>query len=284
VADYYGWKGDKPKLVVHWGNNLTYCHADSMHGSRVLAMANAGAKTIVIDPVYTNLAQKADLWLPVKPATDTALAMGFLNVIVNENLYDQEFVQKWSNLVGLVREDNGVMLTEYALRGEEPEPFHGPPFAVKPPEKIVVWDADTNTAVIADGPGVNAALSATVEVKLGNGETVKCRTAWDLFVERLKTMHPKGGEITWVPKKIEVRRIALRSGFEVGRLPRPVGRQLVRAVQAAMMLVALTDLDRPGSNVGAVRQRVAGFPGEIKMGFSGNVRADLRRSHRAGQV
>ena len=248
-------------------------------------MANAGAKTIVIDPVYTNLAQKADLWLPVKPATDTALAMGFLNVIVNENLYDHEFVQKWSNLVGLVREDNGVMLTEYALRGEEPEPFHGPPFAVKPPEKIVVWDADTNTAVIADGPDVNAALSATFEVKLGNGETVKCRTAWDLFVERLKDYTPeKVAEITWVPKeKIEeaARMIATIKGWGLqwGVSFDQWGVNSSRAVQAAMMLVALTgDLDRPGGMAMWAPQnwRVAGFPGEIGPWVSPEMfRADL---------
>jgi anaerobic selenocysteine-containing dehydrogenase len=128
-------KGDKPSWSS-WGNNLTYCHADGMHGSRPLEMANEGAKSLVIDPVYTNLAQKADLWLPVKPATDAALAMGFLNVIINENLYDHEFVEGWSNLPGLVRDDNGQMLTEYALRGEEAPVFHGPPFAVLPPEKI----------------------------------------------------------------------------------------------------------------------------------------------------
>lgn len=272
VADYYGFKGDKPKLVVHWGNNLTYCHADGMHGSRPLEMANEGAKTIVIDPVYTNLAQKADLWLPVKPATDTALAMGFLNVIVNEDLYDHDFVEKWSNLPGLVRDDTGQMLTEYALRGEEPPVFHGPPFAVRPPEKIVVWSADSNEAVIADGPDVKPAMNGPFEVTLGDGTTVTCHTAWDLLVERLKEYSPdKVAEMTWVPEdKIkEAARMIAGSGpwaLQWGVTFDQIGVNSARATQAAIMLIAMTgDLDVPGGMAmwSPPNFRVAGFPGEI---------------------
>jgi anaerobic selenocysteine-containing dehydrogenase len=272
VADYFGFKGDKPKLVVHWGNNVTYSHADGMHGSRPLAMANEGAKVIVIDPVYTNLAQKADLWLPIKPATDTALAMGFLNVIINEDLYDHEFVEQWSNLPGLVRQDTGVMLTEYALRGEEAPPFHGPPFAVRPPEKIVVWDAEKDQAVIAAGPEIKPKLSGTFEVKLGDGTTVTCRTAWDMLVERVNE-YPlsKVAEITWVPEdkiKAAAQMIAETKGWALqwGVSFDQWGVNSSRAVQAAMMLVALTgDLDIPGGMAmwSPPPFRMAGFPGEI---------------------
>jgi anaerobic selenocysteine-containing dehydrogenase len=272
VADYFGWKGDKPKLVVHWGNNLTYCHADGMHGSRPLAMANAGAKTIVIDPVYTNLAEKADVWLPVKPATDTALALSFLNVIVNENLYDHEFVEKWSNLPGLVRDDNGQMLTEYDLSGQERPVFHGPPFAVLPPEKIVVWDADKNQAALADGPAINPAMTGSFQVKLGDGTTVTCHTAWDLLVQRLQEYTPdKVSQTTWVPaEKIQeaARLIAGTKGWALqwGVSFDQWGVNSSRAVQAAMLLVTMTgNLDIPGGMAmwSPPNFRMAGFPGEI---------------------
>lgn len=273
VADYYGFKGgDKPKLVVHWGGNLTYAHADGMNGSRPLAMANAGAKTIVIDPVYTNLAQKADLWLPVKPATDTALAMSFLNVIINEDLYDHEFVESWSNLPGLVRDDNGVMLTEFALRGEEPPVFHGPPFAVLPPEKIVVWDSNKKAAVIADSPDIKPAMNGPFEVKLGDGTTVTCHTAWDLLVQRVNEYPPdKIAEVTWVPEdkiKEAARMIAGTKpwGLQWGVSFDQWGVNSSRGVQAAMLLVALTgDLDIPGGMAmwAPPPFRMAGFPGEI---------------------
>ena len=55
-----------------------------------------GAKLIVIDPRFTDLAAKADIWLQLKPGTDGALALGFMNVLINEELYDKDFVDKWT--------------------------------------------------------------------------------------------------------------------------------------------------------------------------------------------
>jgi len=54
-----------------------------------------GAKLIVIDPVLSETASKADIWLRLRPGTDAALALGMLNVIINEQLYDKEFDDKW---------------------------------------------------------------------------------------------------------------------------------------------------------------------------------------------
>jgi anaerobic selenocysteine-containing dehydrogenase len=51
---------------------------------------------ILIDPRATRLAGRADLWLQVRPGTDAALALGMLNVITNEGLYDRDFVQNWT--------------------------------------------------------------------------------------------------------------------------------------------------------------------------------------------
>ena len=54
-----------------------------------------GAKLIVIDPRSTRSASMADLWLQLRPGTDTALLMAMANVIIREELYDKEFVEKW---------------------------------------------------------------------------------------------------------------------------------------------------------------------------------------------
>jgi thiosulfate reductase/polysulfide reductase chain A len=59
-----------------------------------LALAD-GAKLIVADPRRTELAELADIWLQVRPGSDGALAMGMLNVIINEGLYDEQFVAEW---------------------------------------------------------------------------------------------------------------------------------------------------------------------------------------------
>ena len=55
-----------------------------------------GVKMIVIDPLLTSLAAKADLWLQIRPGSDGALALSMLHVIISENLYDNEFVERWT--------------------------------------------------------------------------------------------------------------------------------------------------------------------------------------------
>lgn len=54
-----------------------------------------GVKIIVVDPRRTATAELADLWLQLRPGTDTALLMSMINVIIQEKLYDKEFVEKW---------------------------------------------------------------------------------------------------------------------------------------------------------------------------------------------
>lgn len=56
----------------------------------------AGAKLIVVDPRGTNLAKRADWWLKIRPGTDVALALCIINLIIQNDLYDREFVEKWT--------------------------------------------------------------------------------------------------------------------------------------------------------------------------------------------
>ncbi|MCL7401156.1 MAG: molybdopterin-dependent oxidoreductase [Thaumarchaeota archaeon] len=83
----------KSKCIVLWGYNPV--HTFPALGRRILKARERGAELIVIDPRFTELASKADLWLQVRPGTDGALALGMLNVIIKERLYDEEFVKKW---------------------------------------------------------------------------------------------------------------------------------------------------------------------------------------------
>jgi thiosulfate reductase/polysulfide reductase chain A len=55
-----------------------------------------GAKVIVVDPRFSSVAAKADYWLPIKPGTDTALMLAFMNVLITENLYDKAYVDEWT--------------------------------------------------------------------------------------------------------------------------------------------------------------------------------------------
>ncbi len=82
------------QLVVVWGSNLTATNEEGAICSQLLNQIKQGTELIVIDPRKTALAEKARLWLQLKPGTDHALALAFLNVIIEENLYDQAFVKE----------------------------------------------------------------------------------------------------------------------------------------------------------------------------------------------
>ena len=59
------------------------------------AKRKRNAKLIVVDPHRTELAEKADLWLQIRPGTDLPMAMGMIKTIIDEELYDKDFVDKW---------------------------------------------------------------------------------------------------------------------------------------------------------------------------------------------
>ena len=54
-----------------------------------------GSELVVVDPRLTWMAAKAKYWLPLRPATDAALAMAIANVIDAEGLVDHDFIDRW---------------------------------------------------------------------------------------------------------------------------------------------------------------------------------------------
>ena len=85
---------DNTKCILIWGANPLNAHPPV--GRKMQQVKSSGqAKMIVVDPRKTNHAKIADYWLQIRPGTDDALALGMLHVIINEGLYDREFVKKW---------------------------------------------------------------------------------------------------------------------------------------------------------------------------------------------
>ena len=82
------------KCVILWGFNPGASSMPGMHGYTDLQKAT-GMKLIVVDPRYSETAAHADLWLPLRPGSDTALSMAMINVIMNEFIYDMDFVDQW---------------------------------------------------------------------------------------------------------------------------------------------------------------------------------------------
>ncbi|MBC8459019.1 MAG: molybdopterin-dependent oxidoreductase [Deltaproteobacteria bacterium] len=91
IVDYE----NHPKCIMVWGNNLVISNPDCYKGEPFSVSLEKGAKLIAVDPRLTRIAARADVWLQLRPGTDTALALGMLNVIVNEELYDKDFVENY---------------------------------------------------------------------------------------------------------------------------------------------------------------------------------------------
>ncbi|MDR1013997.1 MAG: molybdopterin-dependent oxidoreductase [Coriobacteriales bacterium] len=81
------------KVLILWGVNPGAASMPGMHG--YYDLQKAGLKIIVVDPRYSETAAHADIWLPLRPGSDTALALAMLQTIMYEMLYDQDFVNNW---------------------------------------------------------------------------------------------------------------------------------------------------------------------------------------------
>lgn len=83
-------------LIVVWGANpATDCPPLDL--KRILAARDRGAKVVVIDPRKTKTAKLTNAeWIPIRPGTDGALALGMCNVLIEEELYDDDFAENWT--------------------------------------------------------------------------------------------------------------------------------------------------------------------------------------------
>ncbi len=103
------------KFILAWGANI---HGTNVHLWPFIEEARRnGARLVVIDPYKTRTARCADWYLPINPGTDVALALGMMHVIINENLYDADYVARYTLGFDQLRE----RVQEY------------------PPEKVAQW-------------------------------------------------------------------------------------------------------------------------------------------------
>lgn len=84
-----------PGVVFNWGVNNLVSNADGNMGWWILECMKRGSKLVVIDPKVTWLAARADLHLRIRPGSDGALAMGIVNYLIENDLYDHKFVEQW---------------------------------------------------------------------------------------------------------------------------------------------------------------------------------------------
>ena len=106
----------EPSVYVQWGTACEYSNYDSTNRT-VTDVAHRATKHIVVDPRMTPLGKEADIWLPLRPGTDGALALSWLNWIIENEAYDDTMVRRWSNATFLFVEDKPWLTEGWLAEG-----------------------------------------------------------------------------------------------------------------------------------------------------------------------
>jgi Anaerobic dehydrogenases, typically selenocysteine-containing len=139
---------ENTRYIVLIGNHI----GENAHNTVMQDFARAlaqGAKLVVVDPRYSTAAMKAHRWLPIKPGTDTALLLAWMNVLITEGLYDREYIEKYTVGFERLAEHIRPFTPEWAapiteipaevIREVAREMAAHRPQVVIPPGRHVVW-------------------------------------------------------------------------------------------------------------------------------------------------
>jgi anaerobic selenocysteine-containing dehydrogenase len=81
------------RYIINWGSNTS---VTNMHLWAVMHQARKrGAKIVTIDPYQCRTATRSDWWIPIRPGTDAALALGMMHVIFRDGLQDDDYLAKY---------------------------------------------------------------------------------------------------------------------------------------------------------------------------------------------
>lgn len=87
---------DDVEFILLVGRNLMEAVSTSETGQLAQAL-DRGAKLVYLDPRYTKTAAKAAEWIPIRPGTDSAFLLAMINILVNNELVDCDFVKQYVN-------------------------------------------------------------------------------------------------------------------------------------------------------------------------------------------
>lgn len=176
------------RYIMVFGSNLAATRVPDAH-FLVEAREN-GAKLLVFDPNYSATAAKADEWYAINCASDAAVALGMVKVLIEEKLYDADFIKTYTDLPILIRSDNGKKLKAAEVEGLE-APAGMPSYR----EAYVAYNGQPLTVnPEALKLPANVWLEGEVEVTLKNGRRVKAKPAFQLLAESV---------VEYTPEKVE---------------------------------------------------------------------------------
>jgi anaerobic selenocysteine-containing dehydrogenase len=192
---------DRAKLFVMIGT------AEDHHSNPLkIAISNfkrRGGRFISINPIRTGYSAIADEWVPIKPGTDGALLLAVIREIINQGLYDRDYLVQYSNAAELVidapaRADHGLF--KRVEMHIEPGCFD--------PENKLWWDRELNVAIGTHTPGADPYLLGSFT--LDDGTPVK--PAFQLLRDRVQEYTVEWAEdITGIPAAT-IRRLAHEMG------------------------------------------------------------------------
>jgi len=139
------------KCLVLIGSHL----GENMHNGQVQEMSDAidkGATIITVDPRLSTAASKSKYWLPIKPSTDLALLMAWIHVMIYEDLYDKEYIEKYAFGLEQLKKHVKNMTPEWAygittikpdvIRKTAREMANASPATIIHPGRHVTWYGD----------------------------------------------------------------------------------------------------------------------------------------------
>jgi anaerobic selenocysteine-containing dehydrogenase len=197
------WANAEFLLVV--GANLLETRIPDAHF--VFDAVAAGARLIVVDPVYSSTATKADNWLNIKAGTDAAFGLALAATIVEEGLADLDFMRTYTDAPLLVRADTGKRLLASDLDA-------GIDAADPAARRYVVWDRTSSAPVVIPierlglPEGIDAVLDGTFPVTLADGTAVDVSPGFVHVTAELEAFTPElTAEITGLDPEL-VRKVA----------------------------------------------------------------------------
>ncbi|UCE86940.1 MAG: molybdopterin-dependent oxidoreductase, partial [Deltaproteobacteria bacterium] len=171
-------------LILIWGGNPTYTQIPNAHF--INEARYNGAHVVTIAPDYNASAIHADQWVPVDVGSDAALGLSLAHVMVEEDLYDADFVREQTDLPLLVRQD-----TKRFLRGSDVEPDgDADTFYVFDRNSGEIREASKRTLALAE---LDPALEGEFRVATRRGE-VRVTPVFALLRARLAEYPPEAAE------------------------------------------------------------------------------------------
>lgn len=99
---------DNNRLIINWGSNTS---VTNMHlWAKMHHAKKNGAMVITIDPFQSKTAERSNWWIPIRPGTDAALALGIMHILFRDRLTDDDYLNNYC--LG-VKELKDRVLTEY---------------------------------------------------------------------------------------------------------------------------------------------------------------------------